>query len=418
MRDVLETLNNPPYDVQKIREDFDFLKVGESPTIYLDNGATTQRPRQVLERVSEYYKSENANPLRGTYHLAAASTEAYEQARKRVAKFINARTKQEIIFTRNASEALNLVAYSYGFEHLEEGDEVLITRMEHHSNSVPWQFVCQKTGAKLVYAELDGDFQLDMDDFASKLSEKTKIVSFTGTSNVLSSEPDVKKISEMAHSVGAIAICDGAQMVPHHKVDVQDLGCDFLALSGHKMYAPFGIGVLYGKRDILQHMQPFMYGGEMIEYVQDFSASYAPLPYKFEAGTQNVGGAVGLHAAIDYVEAIGFDKISAYEQALGEYCAIKLRELGTCNVFHPTKGPRGAAVAFNVCGVHPHDVASILDYKHVAIRAGHHCAQQLHRGLDIESSCRASFGIYNTKEEIDAFIDSINFVRETMGLTK
>lgn len=415
-RGISEILENPGFDVNKIREDFDYLKLEGTPIIYLDNAATTQRPRQVIERVAEFYAKENANPLRGNHRLSQLATEAYEAARERIREFIGAKHHEEIIFTRNASESLNLLSYSLGLNVLKEGDEVLITRMEHHSNSVNWQFVCQKTGAKLVYVGLTDDYQLDMDDLRAKLGERTKIVSFSGASNVLSSVPDAKEICRLAHEVGAYAIVDGAQLIPHEKFDVVDADCDFLAFSGHKMLSPFGIGVLYGKRKLLEEMQPFMFGGEMIEYVYDDYSTFAELPYKFEAGTQNVGGAVGLHAAIDYIDAIGIDAIEEYEKALGEYCAERLREIPSIRVYHPKEGPRGAAVAFNFVDIHPHDVSQILDYEGIAIRTGHHCTQQLHAWLGEHASCRASFAFYNTKEEVDRLIVGLANVRRTMGL--
>lgn len=413
-QDVEKILQDPGFDVQAVRADFPYL-ADKEPVIYLDNAATTQRPRQVLERVDAFYRHENANPLRGNHRLSLAATEAYEAARARVAEWIHAPSPEQVIFTRNASESLNLVAYAWGLASLKPGDEVLITRMEHHSNSVPWQFVCQQTGAVLRYVDFDDDFELDEADFRAKLNEKTRVVSFTGASNVFSAVPPAKKLIQAAHAVGAIAVVDGAQLAPHEPVDVTDMDCDFFAFSGHKMLAPFGIGVLYGKREILESMRPFLYGGEMIEYVYDEEATFAPLPYKFEAGTQNVGGAVGLHAAIDYLDAIGMEKIDAYERALGEYCAQRMRTLDFLTLYHPQKGPRGAAVAFNVKDVHPHDVSTILDFDRIAIRAGHHCTQQLHRSLCISSSNRASFAFYNTKEEVDALIDGLYKVRTTLG---
>lgn len=417
IEDIEKVLADPGFDIDRVRADFEYLKE-QADVIYLDNAATTQRPKQVIDRVSQYYRSENANPLRGNHRLSGLSTTAYEDGRERVRAFINAKEKEEIIFTRNATEALNLVSYAWGMENLGEGDQVLITRMEHHSNSVNWQFVCEKTGAELLYVDLDDDFALDMEDFGKKLNEKTKVLAFSGASNVLSTVPDVKYMVAEAKKVGALTLVDGAQLVPHERADVQDLDCDFLAFSGHKMLAPFGIGVLYGKREILENMNPFLLGGEMIEYVYDDYSTYAELPYKFEAGTQNVGGVVGLHAAIDYMEEIGLDKIENYEKALGEYCAQKLRARGDVDVYHPVLANRGAAVAFNIHQVHPHDVSTIMDFKGIAIRSGHHCTQQLHRALGQTASCRASFAFYNTKEECDAFLESIDFVKETMGLGK
>ncbi|MDY3051590.1 MAG: SufS family cysteine desulfurase [Ndongobacter sp.] len=415
MISVLEKMTNPGFDVEKIRGDFDYLKLDGEPIVYLDNAATTQRPNAVIDRVAEFYRSENANPLRGNHRLSLAATEAYESARARIAEFIRAPRPEQVIFTRNASESLNLVAYSLGLSRLRAGDEVLITRMEHHSNSVNWQFVCQKTGAKLVYLDLEADYQISIEQVKAKLNERTKIFAFTGASNVLSTVPDAREFIRLGHEAGAVCVMDGAQLVPHERVDVQDLDCDFLAFSGHKMLAPFGVGVLYGKQALLEEMPPFLYGGEMIEYVYDDYATYAPLPYKFEAGTQNVGGAVGLHAAIDYIEAIGIDKIEAYEKALGEYCAQQLRALGFIDVYHPEHGARGAAVAFNVREVHPHDVSTILDARGIAIRSGHHCTQQLHAALELHASCRASFAFYNTKEEVDQLIDGLREVRKIMG---
>lgn len=415
-RTVEEILADPGFDVVKIREDFDYLKSTDRPVIYLDNAATTQRPNPVLDRIADFYRGENANPLRGNHRLGLLATQAYEAGRERVKDFIHAERGEEIIFTRNATESLNLVAYAWGLDKLKAGDQVLITRMEHHSNSVNWQFICRKTGAELVYIDLNDDFGLDMEDFAAKLNEKTKVLSFTGASNVLSTVPEAKKMVAAAKAFGCLTIIDGAQLAPHERVDVQDLGCDFFVFSGHKMLAPFGIGVLYGRKEILEEMNPFLLGGEMIEYVEDLSSTYAPLPYKFEAGTQNVGGVVGLHAAIDYIESIGLDKIEAYEKALGQYCAEKLRARADVDVYHPVKGPGGAAVAFNIKDAHPHDVSTIMDFYGVAIRSGHHCAQQLHRALGIAASCRASFAFYNTREECDRFLEVIDEVNKTMGL--
>lgn len=416
LEEIEQILEDPGFDIDAVRSDFAYLQLEGQPVIYLDNAATTQRPNQVIDRVAKFYREENANPLRGNHRLSILATQANELGREKVREFINAKESVEVLFTRNATESLNLVSTTWGMEHLKEGDEVLITRMEHHSNSVNWQFVCQQTGANLRYIELNDDFGLDMEDFEDKLNEKTKVLSFTGASNVLSTVPDAKAMIKKAREFGALTVVDGAQLTPHEKVDVQDMDCDFFAFSGHKMLAPFGIGVLYGKRDILENMRPFLYGGEMIEYVYDDYATFAELPYKFEAGTQNVGGVVGLHAAIDYMENIGLDKIERYEKALGEYCAIKLKERKDIELYHPEHGPRGAAVAFNIKDVHPHDVSTIMDFNGIAIRSGHHCTQQLHKALGQGSSCRVSFSFYNTREECDAFLATIDEVNETMGL--
>lgn len=411
-----QILQHPGFDIEAVRSEFSYLRE-EPKIVYLDNAATTQRPDVVIDRVAEFYRHENANPLRGNHLLSLRATEDYEGGRARVAKFINAAEQEEILFTRNATEALNLVAYAYGMQVLKAGDEILITRLEHHSNSVPWQEVAKHTGAKLVYAELTPDYQIDMDDFRAKLNEHTKITAFSGASNVTAAIPDAKLMTKLAHEVGAVVVLDGAQLVAHEKVDVQSIDCDFLAFSGHKMLAPFGIGVLYGKRAILEAMPPFLFGGEMIEYVYDDKATFAPLPYKFEAGTQNVGGVVGLTAAIDYMEGIGFDAIEQYEKALAEYMVEKMRAMPFLELYHPEHGPRGSAVAFNVVDVHPHDVSTILDSYGIAIRSGHHCTQQLHRALDQSATCRASLSFYNTVEEVDFFLAHLKKVRTTMGLS-
>lgn len=402
-------------DVQKIRLDFPYLEE-EPRIIYLDNAATTQRPRQVLDRVMYFYTHENANPLRGNHRLCARATKAYEEARAKVAAFIGAEEKEEIVFTRNATESLNLIAYSYGLNNLKEGDEILISIMEHHSNSVTWQMVAEKTGAVLRYFGLKDDFTVDLEDYKRKLNDKTKVVAFTGASNVLATMPPAKEMIALAKEKGAITVLDGAQLAPHERVNVQDLDCDFFVLSGHKMLAPMGIGVLYGKRELLEAMPPFLRGGEMIEYVKEQSATFAPIPYKFEAGTQNVGGAVGLGAAIDYLEEIGLDEIQKYERELTEYCFEKMQKMDHVTLYHPTGGPTGTSILFNIDGAHPHDVSTILDYYGIAIRSGHHCTQPLHHKLCIQSSCRASFAFYNTKEEIDFFLGKIKEVREVLGL--
>lgn len=407
-------LLDPGFDIEKVRADFPYLDL-EPPVIYLDNAATTQRPRAVIDRLSHFYAYENANPLRGNHRLSLLATEAYEKARVHVKEFIHASSEKEILFTRNATESLNLVAYIWALNYLKPGDEILITRMEHHSDTVDWQFAAQRSGAKLVYAELDDDESLDMADFESKLNSNTRVVAFTGASNVLGSILPAEEIIRKAHAVGAIAVMDGAQYVPHEITDVQALDCDFLAFSGHKMLAPFGIGVLYGKKDLLEKMPPFLYGGEMIEYVEDQQSTFAPLPYKFEAGTMNIGDAVGLDAALEYLESIGMEKIAPYEVALAEYCARRMRRRNDVTVYRSEKAPRGAAVAFNIHEIHPHDVSTIMDSAGVAIRSGHHCTQPLHRGLCISASCRASFAFYNTKDEVDRLLDAVTLVRKTMG---
>lgn len=426
MRSILERIEQPDFNLAQVRSDFSYLNLPGDPIIYLDNAATTQRPEQVIERMSEFYRSENGNPLRGAHRLGAAATEALSLNRKKVAQFINSKLVSEIIFTNNASEALNLISYSWGLNNLKKGDEILITRMEHHSNCVNWQFVAQETGAKLVYIGLTKDYQFDMEDYVKKLSFKTKIVAFSAASNVLGTIPDSKKIIAMAREYDALTVLDAAQLVSHSAIDVQDLDCDFLVFSGHKMLGPMGIGVLYGKKELLEAMPPFLYGGEMIEYVEDQKSTYAELPYKFEAGTQDVAAIVGLGAAIDYLQKIGLDAIADYENALVDYCLARMSELDYIELFHVGQNNgqvhsdeyihSGPAIAFNVEGAHPHDVATILDFHGIAIRAGHHCTQPLHRWLGQNSTCRASIAFYNTKEEVDLLLDALLDVRKVMHL--
>lgn len=393
-----------------MKNDFPILSNGK--IAYLDNSATTQKPRAVIDAVQKYYETQNANPLRGAYRWSVEATQKIEDARKKIAKFINAKSASEIIFTKNATESLNLVAYSFGRENLNLGDEILISIAEHHSNLVPWQILAKSTGAILKYIRLDshGNF-LEPD-----INSKTKIVAVTQISNVLGIKNDLSKIIERAHESGAIVVVDGAQSVPHLKTDVQKLDCDFLAFSGHKMLAPMGIGVLYGRKKFLESMPPFLAGGEMIEYVEEQSTTFAELPHKFEAGTQNVGGAIGLSTAIDYLETIGFEKIESIEQDLLDYAIPKLRELKFIDLYGCDVENKIGIIAFNVKDVHPHDVATILDKNGVAIRAGDHCAQPLHRFLNLNSSCRASFYFYNTHEDIDRLIDALKNVRKVMRL--
>ena len=400
-------------------EDFPILneKMNGKRLAYLDNAATVQRPVPVLRAVDEFYRTENANPHRGLYELSVKATERYENARHTVKEFIGADKDCEVIFTRNASESLNLVAYSYGLNFLHEGDEIVLPVSEHHSNLVPWQMVAQAKGAKLVYLYPDKEGRLT-DDEMEKITPKAKILALAHVSNVLGSVYPVRKIADKAHSVGAVVVVDCAQSIPHFKVNVKDLGADFMAFSGHKMMAPMGIGVLYGREELLNKMPPFLRGGEMIEYVHEQSATFAPLPQKFEAGTQNVGGAVGLEAAIHYLQKVGYDKIAETEQALLNYTLDGLAEVPHITVYGGTKNRRDrcGVISFNVDGVHPHDVASILDADGVAIRAGHHCAQPLMDYLGVNATCRASLYFYNTREDIDQFLSSLKRVRGWLGL--
>ena len=404
----------------KYRAEFPLLaeKMNGLPIAYLDNGATTQKPETVIEAIAEYYRRQNANPHRGAYALSVTATDVYENCRERVAKFLNAKRSREIIFTKNATEALNLVAYSYGLSVLKPGDEILISVAEHHSNLVPWQMVAARTGAKLNYIYLEDDGNLSEKDIQEKITEKTKIVAVTQVSNVLGLINDVKAIGEKAHAVGAVIIVDGSQSVPHIAVDVQALDCDFLAFSGHKLLSPMGIGVLYGKEKLLNEMPPFLMGGDMIEYVTEQHTDYAELPAKFEAGTQNVGGAAGLTAAIDYLEKVGFEYITAREKELIDYALPKLKELDFIELYgcDSQRDNKTGLITFNVKEVHPHDVSTILDAEGVAIRACHHCAQPLMIYLGQNATCRASFYFYNTKEDVDRFVAGLKKVREVMHL--
>ncbi|MFC2768452.1 MAG: cysteine desulfurase [Mitsuokella sp.] len=406
-------------DAQEFLKDFPLLgqKMNGKQITYLDNGATTQKPEQMIEALCHYYGGCNANPHRGAYALSVEATEIYEKARVRTAQFIHAARPEEIIFTKNATEALNLVAYSYGMTNVHEGDEILISIAEHHSNLVPWQHVAKATGARLRYIYLEDDGNLSEEDIEKKITERTKLVAVTQISNVLGLKNDIRRIVKKAHAVGAAALVDGSQSVAHMAVNVQDLDADFFAFSGHKMLSPMGIGVLYGKYDILDAMPPFLMGGDMIDSVEEQDTTWAELPAKFEAGTQNVGGAAGLTAAIDYLESLTFDRVEAIERDLVRYALPKLRalpyiELYGCDSRRPNKT---GIIAFNVRDVHPHDVASILDSFGVAIRAGHHCAQPLHRYLGQNASCRASFYFYNTRADVDRWISALQKVRGVLG---
>lgn len=388
------------------KKDFPIFK--NKDIVYLDSAATTQKPKYVIDKVNKFYETLNANPHRGAYSLSMDATEAYESTREKISKFIGARYKEEIIFTKNASEALNLIAYSYGLENLLPDDEVVLSIMEHHSNLVPWQYVTRKTGSKLNYMYINKNYELDDCEIKNKITNKTKIVAITHISNVLGTVNKVKEIIKYAHKMGAIVVVDGSQSIPHMKIDVQDLNADFFVFSGHKMFAPLGIGVMYGKREILNKMQPFLMGGDMIEYVYEQKTTFAPLPNKFEAGTQNVEGVVGLGAAIDYIESIGYDKINKIEQELYNKAICELKKLDFIELYIPSnKENHSSVISFNVKGVHPHDVASILDSYGVCVRSGNHCAQPLLRYMGIDSTCRMSFSIYNTEDDILRLVISL-----------
>lgn len=386
----------------------DFPILLENNIAYLDSGATTQKPREVIDAVDRYYKTQNANPHRGAYSLSIEATQVYEQTREKVAKFINSQSSSQIIFTKNASESLNLIAYSYGLDNLKKDDEIVLSIMEHHSNLVPWQYVAKKTGSKLKYMYINDNFELSDEEIKSKITDKTKIVGITHVSNVTGTINNVEEIIKYAHSKGAIVVLDASQSIPHMKIDVQKLDADFVVFSGHKMLSPLGIGVLYGKKELLENMTPFLMGGDMIEYVYEQETTYAPLPSKFEAGTQNVGGAVGLGAAIDYIEKVGYDNIEKIEKELVKYAKEELEKLKYVKLYMtPNENNHSAVISFNIIGVHPHDVASILDSQGVCVRSGNHCAQPLLRYLGIDSTCRASFYLYNTKEDVDRLVEAI-----------
>ena len=388
------------------KDDFPILK--NRDISYLDSGATTQKPQCVIDAVENYYKMYNANPHRGAYSLSIEATEVYENTRAKIAKFINAENPEQIIFSKNATESLNLLAYSYGLDNLQSEDEVVLSIMEHHSNLVPWQYVTKKTGSTLKYMYINNEYELTREEIEEKITDKTKIVGITHVSNVLGTINNVKEIINYAHSKGAIVIVDASQSIPHMRIDVQDLDADFLVFSAHKMLAPLGLGVLYGKKSILDAMRPFIMGGDMIEYVYEQDTTFAMLPNKFEAGTQNVEAVVGLGTAIDYIEKIGYDKIQEAEKEVVSYAREELSKLDFVKMYiTPNEENHSAVISFNVEGVHPHDVASILDSIGVCVRSGNHCAQPLMRFLNIDSTCRASFYLYNTKEDVDRLVKGL-----------
>ena len=401
------------FNAEAIKQDFPILDqiVNDEPLVYLDNAATTQKPKQVLAAIEDYYLRDNANVHRGVHTLAERATAAYEAARERVRSFINAASSREVLFTRGTTTSLNWVA-QFAAERLQPGDEVLISIMEHHSNVIPWQEACRKTGAKLVYVYLK-DGALDMGDFRAKLNERTKFVSLAHASNVLGVINPIKEIAQLVHQRGALLVVDGAQSIPHMKIDVQDLDVDFFAFSGHKMAGPTGIGVLYGKEELLEQMTPVEFGGEMIDFVYEQEATWKELPWKFEAGTPNMAGAIGLAAAIDYLEELGMDAIAQHEQDLIAYVFPKLRAVEGLTIYGSQDlAQRSGVIAFNLDGLHPHDAATALDYEGVAVRAGHHCAQPLLTYLQVPATVRASFYIYNTYADCDKLIDALEKTKE------
>ncbi|TDL67979.1 cysteine desulfurase [Paenibacillus amylolyticus] len=399
-----------------IREQFPILhqEINGHPLVYLDSAATSQKPRAVIEAVKHYYEYENSNVHRGVHTLGSRATDAYEGAREKVAKFINARSTQEIIFTRGTTTALNLVASSYARANCKEGDEIVITQMEHHSNLIPWQQVAKETGATLKYIPLQPDGHIELADVEKTITNNTKIVAIAYVSNVMGLIHPVKQIAEIAHRNGAVIVFDGAQSTPHMKVDVQDLDCDFYALSGHKMCGPTGIGALYGKKALLESMEPIEFGGEMIDDVGLYESNWKELPWKFEGGTPIIAGAVGLGAAIDFLEQIGMDEIAHHESVLAAYATERLAEIDGLTIYGPAKRHVGV-VTFNLGDVHPHDVATVLDASGVAIRAGHHCCQPLMRWLEVSSTARASFYLYNNEQDVDRLVSALIQTKEYFG---
>ncbi|MEO2204418.1 cysteine desulfurase [Paenibacillus pabuli] len=399
-----------------IREQFPILhqEINGHPLVYLDNAATSQKPLAVINAMKHYYEFENSNVHRGVHTLGSRATDAYEGAREKVAKFINARRTQEIIFTRGTTTALNMVASSYGRSVCKEGDEIVITPMEHHSNLIPWQQVAKATGATLKYIPLQPDGNIDLADVEKTITNKTKIVAIAYVSNVMGVIHPVKQIAEIAHRNGAVMVVDGAQSTPHMKVDVQDLDCDFYALSGHKMCGPTGIGALYGKKALLESMEPVEFGGEMIDDVGLYESNWKELPWKFEGGTPIIAGAVGLGAAIDFLEQIGMDEIAHHESVLAAYATERMAEIDGLTIYGPAKRHVGV-VTFNLGDVHPHDVATVLDASGVAIRAGHHCCQPLMRWLQVSSTARASFYLYNNEQDVDRLVSALIQTKEYFG---
>ncbi|MCI6241922.1 MAG: cysteine desulfurase [Agathobacter sp.] len=397
----------------------DFPLIAENTTIYMDNAATSQRPQCVLDAVNDFYLKHNANPLRGTYPLSVEATDLYEEARKSVRDFIGAASSREIIFTRNTTESINLVAYSYGLNNIKSGDEILVSIMEHHSNLLPWQMVARQTGTTLRFLECRPDGSLDLDEVKSLITDKTKLVAITQVSNVLGIVNPIREIAALAHEKGAVIVVDGAQSTPHMPVHVQELDADFFAFSGHKIFGPMGIGVLYGKKKLLKQMPPFLSGGEMIDSVTREGAKYAELPHKFEAGTVNAAGAVGLKAALDYVRSVGYEEMQKRELAVTRRALEGLKQIPHVHVLGSEKAEEHTGIlTFTIDDVHPHDVSEILISDGISVRAGHHCAQPLLNYLGVSAATRASFMFYNTEEEADAFVKSIASIRERMGYGK
>ena len=402
-------------NTEKIKQDFPIFnqKINDETLVYLDNAATSQIPKFVEEKVRDFNEKERANVHRGVHALGLRATNQYESSRQKVANFIGANNAKEVIFTSGCTDSLNLVAASFGEQNIQAGDEILVSIMEHHSNLLPWQQLAKRKQAKLNFIEINSDGLLDIKNLKSKISSKTKIVALTHVSNVLGTINPIKELTDLAHEKGAIVVVDGAQAVGHFPIDVAELNVDFYAFSGHKMFAPTGIGVLYGKKDLLDKMQPYRLGGEMIANVTREGATWAEVPYKFEAGTPNIAGAIGLGAAIDYLQSLDFELIQKHEQELTSYALEKLKNVLGLTIYGPQKGNgRIGVISFNLKNIHPHDLATALDLNGIEVRAGHHCAQPLMASLDTESTVRASLSIYNTKDDIDKLVSSLHEAKE------
>lgn len=403
--------------IEEVRKHFPILdqEVNGHPLVYLDSAATSQKPQVVIDTLEDYYRRNNSNVHRGVHTLGTRATEGYEGARDKVRQFINASSIKEVIFVRGTTTAINTVASSYGRENLSEGDEILLTKMEHHSNIIPWQQVAKATGATLKYLPLYEDGTISLDDVREMVTEKTKIVAITHVSNVLGTVNPIKEIAKIAHENGAIIVVDGAQSVPHMKVDVQDLDVDFYAFSGHKMVGPTGIGVLYGKQALLEEMEPVEFGGEMIDFVHLHDSTWKELPWKFEGGTPIIAGAIGLGAAIDFLNEVGMDEILKHEHDVVHYAIERMNEMEGMTIYGPDANERAGLVTFNLEGVHPHDLATALDSLGIAVRAGHHCAQPLMRELEVAATARASFYLYNNKKDVDHLVEGLNQAKEYFG---
>ena len=417
MGDLVDQIVKPaPYDVEAIRRDFPILsrEVYGKPLVYLDNGASAQKPQSVIDAVSNAYATEYANVHRGLHFLSNAATDAYEKSRETVRRFLNAGSIDEIVFTKNATEAINIVAHGYGMPNIGDGDEIVISIMEHHSNIVPWHFIRERQGAKLIWVPVDDDGVFHIEEFEKRLTDRTKMVAITHMSNALGTVTPIKEIVRIAHARGIPVLVDGSQSAVHMPVDVQDLGCDFYVFTGHKVYGPSGIGVLYGRKDMLQKMRPFQGGGEMIFDVSEDDVTYNDPPHRFEAGTPPIVQAIGLGAALEYMEAIGREAIAAHEADLKDYAHERLTRINSLRIFGNAPG-KGAIVSFELQGIHAHDVSMVIDRSGVAVRAGTHCAQPLLKRFGVTSTCRASFGMYNTRAEVDVLAEALEKARKFFG---